>query len=223
MKLAGFTVLAFTLPLSAQTVHWEFNESTGGEDITWVSPTAVDPQADQYDYVYDINYLGIDVVFLGIVFGPFDVTNEIDPKLRHGEGISDGPAPIVMMDETIEADADGDSTIDFTAHILMQLNAKGNGQLNVTDIFLGTVFYDMGWPFGVQEVQIDRIYMSGQLDLTSIILPCPEDINGDGTIDVTDLLIVIGNWGRSGDGDVTGDGMIDVSDILAIVGAWGPC
>ena len=43
---------------------------------------------------------------------------------------------------------------------------------------------------------------------------CPGDINGDGSVNVTDLLDVIGNWGDP----------YDVSDLLTVIGEWGnPC
>ena len=61
------------------------------------------------------------------------------------------------------------------------------------------------------------------MDVTEIYLPCPADIDNDGAVDVTDILITIGNWGGSGEGDVDGDGIVSVSDILLIVGAWGSC
>ncbi|MDP7009319.1 MAG: hypothetical protein QGI78_07095 [Phycisphaerales bacterium] len=50
----------------------------------------------------------------------------------------------------------------------------------------------------------------------------PEDVNGDGTVDVTDLLAVVAAWGPCKDchEDVNGDSMVDVSDILAIIAAW---
>ena len=40
---------------------------------------------------------------------------------------------------------------------------------------------------------------------------CPGDITGDGSVDVTDLLDVIGNWGDP----------YDVSDLLIVIGEWG--
>jgi len=53
---------------------------------------------------------------------------------------------------------------------------------------------------------------------------CPEDINGDGLIDVLDLLAVLSAWGTSDpDADVTGDGIVDVLDLIAVLSAWGPC
>ena len=223
MKLASMLALAVALPASADTVQWTFSESTGGEDVHWLSTTATDPQADQYDYVFDLTYIGVDVIFLGIVLGPYDVTNNIDPKLRHGEGLVDGPAPIVMMDDSIAADADSDGNIDVSADVFMQVNGKGSGQFDITNVYLGTVLVDTGFPFGWQEVQIDRIYLDGQMNITDIANPCPGDIDGDGAVDVTDILITIGNWGGSGDGDINDDGVVDVSDILALVASWGPC
>ncbi|MDP7006568.1 MAG: GC-type dockerin domain-anchored protein, partial [Phycisphaerales bacterium] len=53
---------------------------------------------------------------------------------------------------------------------------------------------------------------------------CPGDINGDGNVDVSDLLTVIDQLGLTDSpADVNGDGVVDVSDLLAIVDAWGPC
>ena len=223
MKLA--TLLAFTiaLPAVAQTAHWEFSENTNGNNVYWTSSTSVDPSADQYEFTYEITYVGVDIVFLGQIIGPEDVTGEIDPEFLFGTGLVNGPTPIVMMDEALEADADGDNEIDVAANIFMQINGKGFGQFNVTEVFLGDVMVEMPWPFGWQNVDIDRIYMDGYMDITPIIIECPEDTNGDGNVNVSDILAAIGNWGGSGDGDVDGSGIVDVSDLLAIVGAWGPC
>ncbi len=55
--------------------------------------------------------------------------------------------------------------------------------------------------------------------------PCPEDVTGDGNVNVSDVLAVIGAWGpcSSCDEDIDGSGSVDVTDLLAVIGAWGPC
>ncbi len=54
---------------------------------------------------------------------------------------------------------------------------------------------------------------------------CPADVNGDGTVGVSDILEMINDWGPCSNcaSDVNGDGVVDVSDMLEVVGAWGPC
>ncbi|MCI0632037.1 MAG: dockerin type I domain-containing protein [Phycisphaerales bacterium] len=59
--------------------------------------------------------------------------------------------------------------------------------------------------------------------------PCPADISpqpdGDGLVNVGDLLAVIANWGGGAGNiaDVNVDGAVDVLDLLAVIGAWGTC
>jgi hypothetical protein len=52
---------------------------------------------------------------------------------------------------------------------------------------------------------------------------CEPDLDGDGAVDVGDLLIMLGNWGNSGVGDLDGSGAVDVSDLLELLSAWGIC
>jgi len=55
--------------------------------------------------------------------------------------------------------------------------------------------------------------------------PCPADLNGDGTVDISDLFAVLAAWGAC-DGcpqDLTGDGVVDLSDLLEVLSAWGEC
>ncbi len=59
--------------------------------------------------------------------------------------------------------------------------------------------------------------------------PCPADVDWDGEVGITDLLIVLSEWGQpSGTSDFTGidqapDGVVDLYDFLGVLAAWGPC
>lgn len=54
--------------------------------------------------------------------------------------------------------------------------------------------------------------------------PCPGDRDGNGFVDVSDLLIVINTWGTGNPmGDANGDGAVNVSDLLIVINEWGAC
>jgi hypothetical protein len=51
----------------------------------------------------------------------------------------------------------------------------------------------------------------------------PADVNGDGAVDVEDLVSVVLAWGPCAGcaADVNDDGVVDVQDLVAVVLAWG--
>jgi plastocyanin len=75
--------------------------------------------------------------------------------------------------------------------------------------------------------QISGDYTDGGGNTIEDVCPvdCPADINGDGAVDITDLLGLIGAWGAC-DGcpeDIDGSGAVDITDLLTVIGAWGDC
>jgi len=52
---------------------------------------------------------------------------------------------------------------------------------------------------------------------------CPGDINGDRVVNSADLLILLGNWGGSGEGDIDENGVVNTADLLLLLGCWGQC
>jgi len=54
---------------------------------------------------------------------------------------------------------------------------------------------------------------------------CAEDLDGCGTVDFADLVIVLQNWGPCTGclGDVDFDGSVGFTDLTAVLSAWGPC
>ena len=55
--------------------------------------------------------------------------------------------------------------------------------------------------------------------------PHPSGGVPDGTVNIDDLLTVLGAWGmgRGTWGDVNDDGIVNIDDLLAVINAWGPC
>lgn len=51
---------------------------------------------------------------------------------------------------------------------------------------------------------------------------CPADLDTNGSVGVTDLILLIGAWGTAG-GDLDGNGTTNVADLLLLLGAWGAC
>ena len=53
---------------------------------------------------------------------------------------------------------------------------------------------------------------------------CPADINGDGFVNVNDILELLSVYGSTDEnGDINDDGIVGVDDILILIGTWGPC
>jgi len=65
--------------------------------------------------------------------------------------------------------------------------------------------------------------------VTVMAADCPDclgDITGDGVVDGSDLLELLGAWGPVPGGhpaDLDGNGVVDGSDLLILLGNWGPC
>jgi subtilisin family serine protease len=60
--------------------------------------------------------------------------------------------------------------------------------------------------------------------------PCPGDIDGDGSVGVTDFLAILAAWGTCPDpcppscpADLDGDCEVGVTDFLALLAVWGDC
>lgn len=64
-------------------------------------------------------------------------------------------------------------------------------------------------------------------EFSESIPDCRADIDGDGSVGVADLLILLAAWGTEHPyadiGPDGGDGTVDVTDLLELVAAWGDC
>ncbi len=91
-------------------------------------------------------------------------------------------------------------------------------------------------PNGTSDVAMIDLDEDGDLDMLigwcngqSIFMqdgsPEPCDVDGDNVMGITDLLIVLANWGRCPDcaADLDGDGVVGILDFLIVLAEWGPC
>jgi hypothetical protein len=98
----------------------------------------------------------------------------------------------------------------FTAHLglfaIRPLDINGSGE----------VLVQLSDAQGLSVLDIVILRPSGAA-------PSP-DVNGDGAVNVSDLVAVIIDWGCSGScaGDATGDCRTDVNDLVAVIVAWDP-
>ncbi|MHC4414821.1 MAG: hypothetical protein ACYS0G_06010 [Planctomycetota bacterium] len=55
--------------------------------------------------------------------------------------------------------------------------------------------------------------------------PCRADIDGDGSVGVSDLLALLASWGpcKGCPADFDGDGNVGVTDLLDLLANWGAC
>lgn len=66
---------------------------------------------------------------------------------------------------------------------------------------------------------------SGDLEGWRVMLPAPGDVNGDGTVGIADLLVLLGAWGPCLDcgdcpADLDGDCLVGVVDLLTLLANW---
>ena len=68
--------------------------------------------------------------------------------------------------------------------------------------------------------------LTGFASHTAFASPCPADIDRNDTVNVDDLLSVIGQWGGCAapcEADVDASGSVGVGDLLVVLDDWGAC
>ncbi len=83
--------------------------------------------------------------------------------------------------------------------------------------------------FGICDCPNDSVTEAGIDDFEVTILcaagPCPADLDTDGQVGVTDLLILLSAWGPNPGhpADLDGDDAVGVTDMLTLLSGWGSC
>ena len=83
--------------------------------------------------------------------------------------------------------------------------------------------------FGVCDCPNDSVTEAGIDDFVVTTLcaggGCPADLDGDGTVGITDFLQLLSAWGPNPGhpADLDGDGTVGITDFLQLLASWGPC
>ncbi|RLS90307.1 MAG: hypothetical protein DWI09_01495 [Planctomycetota bacterium] len=79
-----------------------------------------------------------------------------------------------------------------------------------------------GWLTLRASDSVSAIYTVARIYLGATGVPCPSDLNADGSVTAPDLSILLSAWGTGG-GDINGDGTTNAIDLAALLSAWGAC
>ncbi len=228
LATAGVVFVAALVAMASvakgQTQTWPYDLTTAGEDVFYTSPTSVANDAWLYDGTYEITLLEVTVSYQGITFGPFDVTDQIDPNDQSGEDTYDGAPPFTIYDDHVRYPDEPDP-VTFEADVVMYVDADGYGQIAITNVVLGTAVVDLGWPFGEVETQVESVRIAGTITATPLY---PGDVDGDHDVDLSDLSALLAAYNTC-DGDPLYDpaadfdasGCVDLADLAQLLAYYG--
>jgi hypothetical protein len=199
-------------------VQWQFDERTTGQDVFWTSPDAIRTDAAAYDWYFELQTVEVWVSYLGLQFGPIDVTNDLPPEARQQSGFTPGPLPLLIIDEPVRY-PDPPEPVTIAGDIRVELRADGFGEWSFTDITLGTATVDLGPPFGEQTVDLEEVRMAGSVDVDAFSKLGDLDLDDD--VDQADLGILLAAYGLNDGGDLDGDGDTDQGDLGTLLGNFG--
>ncbi len=145
------------------------------------------------------------------------------------QSFTTGPLPwLLTISGTLAFKGNDDVTVTLSTHLLTaeEVHDSLPGAFSNVPVDLPTIL-----PPG----QTVHLLLSGQMKSLSLsldlpisvtahgIVPQSGDTNGDGAVNVNDVLAVISSWGACPvcSADINGDGVVDVLDLLMVIQHWG--
>jgi len=228
MTFTVISSISLMLGGAPNTISEDFSVTTSGENLLWECPAIIATDGDHYEMFYTIISASVYVEYLGLPFGPVDVTDMIPAELLVTWQPANGPMPLDFMWHEVITPPDQDPP-SLSFDWIVEVDASGHIVWIGENLYLGEAEYDLGWPWGTVTVQITEGTINANLEISTVENPCYEDVDGNGEVNVSDLLTLISNWGlcpgcnEEIPGDVNYDSAVNVTDLLLIVAAWGPC
>ena len=110
---------------------------------------------------------------------------------------------------SLAGESNGDGTL---ATITFEVIAEDTFTLMLSDVLLADSKGNSSVPT-VENAQITKVKAAG----------LKGDVNGDGTVNIADLVLVAGALGETGQNaaDVNGDGTVNIADLVLVAGALG--
>lgn len=208
---------------TAAPVTWSFDIATQGQNVSWNSPTAADPAAGEYDYVYSVTRVEATVQYLVFPATTIDVTSQVPPEFLSSTGTLTGPPPVTLVDQDLRFPAPPEP-VAIAGHLTSALDASGFGQVSLTNVQLGTYQLNLP-PFGTVTVNIRGVRVVGQVTIRPIFAG---DIDRDGDVDLQDLASLLatfggcaGDAGFNGRADFDLDGCVTLQDLATLLSNFG--
>ena len=135
---------------------------------------------------------------------------------------------LVSMCGTVNFDSDL-VVYNGSCEMLNQVGCNGDGAgcagftseltLDVTE---GDTYFIRVGGFNANSYGHGQIVFGGQQ--CSPDTPCQGDVDLDGFINITDVLLIIDHWGEfEGEYDINENGTVDLGDLLIVIASWGNC
>ena len=109
--------------------------------------------------------------------------------------------------------------------------SEGNGRLSVTNAITDAegraqTRLTLGPNPGVIKIRVTAAQITSPVIFTVIVTEATRlaaDVNGDGIVNIQDLVLVASNLGQTGENraDVNGDGVVNIQDLVRVAGALG--
>ena len=198
---------------------WPFDLETTGQDVTWDSPTPIDPTAGRYRFEYVITLAEADGSLGAFPLGTFDILPMIPPDQLSDVGYAQGPAPVIVWNSSIIA-PDLPEAPALIADVQITVDAAGFAHMSMTNVVLGTAFVDAGSPFGIVEIDVTRFQMAG--DIFANAIEISSDLNNDCVVDTADLGLLLTQFSSDNEqADINDDDVVDTADLGLLLSQFG--